>query len=364
MRWLPLLLAAITLFLSCNGTSEEVSDNPLEKAAQHPGEWTWIPMSSMQCRDGSETGLMARLHPDADQLVIFLQGGGACFDPASCSRNPASFGKNDFAAWTGGAPPTMRSYFDAARSPFADWNVVAIPYCTGDVHSGTNESADVPGGPQDQQMVGHANVAAALDVMAPFFREERRLSTVVLYGFSAGGFGTLINFDQVARAFDGARLAAIDHAGPILLDEDVYTPCLNERWRHLWQHEFPDDYDTHVQGAYAYPDQGIYEYLAKKHPDVPFGLVSSYHDEVIRWYYSFGKDGCPFTSQPPAPVERAAYREALLDLSAHLDTLDNWKVFYTEGNAHSTSLEKTVGGTTYAEWLDRLIASEAEHRME
>lgn len=364
MRWLPPLLAAITLLLACNSASEDVSSNPLEKAAQHPGEWTWIPVASMQCRAGSETGLIARLHPGADRLVIFLQGGGACFDPASCSRNPASFGESDFAAWTDDTRPTVRSYFDAVHSPFTDWNVVVIPYCTGDVHGGTNESADVPGGPQDQQMVGYANVAAALDVMTPFFTEERGLSTVVLYGFSAGGFGTLINFDQVARAFDGTPLAAIDHAGPILLDEDVYPPCLNERWRGLWQYAFPDDYDTRVQETYAYPDQGIYEYLAKKYPDASFGLVSSYHDEVIRWYYGSGRNGCSFSGQPPALVERTAYREALIDLSAHLDTLGNWKVFYTEGNAHGTPLTKTVGGTTYAEWLTRLIAGEAENRLE
>ena len=66
-----------------------------------PGDWTWIPVDGAVCRDGSGTGFGVR--PSAtgsDKLVIYLEGGGACFNGTTCGINPGSFGSAAFTAWT------------------------------------------------------------------------------------------------------------------------------------------------------------------------------------------------------------------------------------------------------------------------
>lgn len=49
------------------------------------GEWTWVPFPGTQCMDGSETGFAINRHGANDDVVIFLEGGNACFNFGSCA---------------------------------------------------------------------------------------------------------------------------------------------------------------------------------------------------------------------------------------------------------------------------------------
>jgi hypothetical protein len=41
------------------------------------------------------------------------------------------------------------------RNPLRDWNIVYVPYCTGDAQAGTKTTpTDVPNGPRGQYFVG------------------------------------------------------------------------------------------------------------------------------------------------------------------------------------------------------------------
>jgi hypothetical protein len=54
------------------------------------GAWTWVPFPRALCRDGSSTGIGVNLG-NSDHLMIFVEGGGACFNLATCNGNPSSF---------------------------------------------------------------------------------------------------------------------------------------------------------------------------------------------------------------------------------------------------------------------------------
>ena len=60
-----------------------------------PEKWTWVPFADAKCRDGSSTGIAVNPSSGSDKLMIFLQGGGACFNATTCAGNPSSFSAAD-----------------------------------------------------------------------------------------------------------------------------------------------------------------------------------------------------------------------------------------------------------------------------
>src|SRR5262245_57335206 len=48
-------------------------------------EWTFVPFPEAHCMDGSSTGIGVNLASGSDRVVIYLEGGGACFDLLSCA---------------------------------------------------------------------------------------------------------------------------------------------------------------------------------------------------------------------------------------------------------------------------------------
>src|SRR5579864_1796211 len=47
--------------------------------------WIWVDVPESHCRDGSTTGFGVSANSASDKLMIFLEGGSACFDSLTCS---------------------------------------------------------------------------------------------------------------------------------------------------------------------------------------------------------------------------------------------------------------------------------------
>ena len=137
------------------------------------------------CLRGTEYTVDTR-EGSSDELVIFLQGGGACWEDFcaafeetnSLPRRPAGF-----------STPTL------AGNPVADWDVVYLPYCDGSLFAGDVDrmSADqraLEGGPDPSMgyQRGLQNLTAALDVALAEFPNPSR---ILLTGVSGGAFGTI-----------------------------------------------------------------------------------------------------------------------------------------------------------------------------
>jgi Pectinacetylesterase len=137
------------------------ASRPLGSPIQAPAQtWTWVDFPAARCRDGSGTGIGVNWFPGSEKLAIFLEGGGYCVSAKTCSMNSSQRGSmfNGSGIYDRGN----------ASNPLADWNLVYVPYCTGDVHAGNNPKGNVPGvGPQ--QFMGYANLALLLEVL----REKR-----------------------------------------------------------------------------------------------------------------------------------------------------------------------------------------------
>jgi hypothetical protein len=185
--------------------------NPLVIHAE-PNTWTWVPFEGAVCGDGSTTGMGIQLAEGSSDLVIYLQGGGVCYDQATCfgpmpsASHLDGFGEAEFAEFSN--DNGVHGLFDRgdAANPFRDYNYVFVPYCTGDVHAGNKVTADI-------QFVGQSNLLAFLERIVPTFASPGR---VVLTGTSAGGFGAMYNYHVVQAAFDPVPVVLIDDSGPFL----------------------------------------------------------------------------------------------------------------------------------------------------
>ncbi len=332
-----------------------------QPVAADPGQWTWVPVPETHCRNGSTTGFGVRLNPSSDKLVIFLQGGGACFNSLSCGTNPSSFSQNNFNNFAGGGG--QQGIFDPNNvdNPVRDWNFVFIPYCTGDVHAGNATGVDVPGfgSPSNQSFVGYANVGFDLKRIVPTFPN---VTEVLLTGTSAGGFGAAFNYDRIAQAFCPRPVRLIDDSGPIMADSTL-APCLQDRWRQLWDlnSTFPADcLDCSPPGG-----GGMINYitfLANKYPAGRLGLISSDQDSTIRMFFGFGENSCAqIDSVIPPNMPGATYAAGLLDLrDNYIGASPAWATYLRASTQHTylgddSYYSTTVDGVPLTDWVAAMV---------
>ena len=106
--------------------------------------WTFIPFPDSSCDDGTPTGIGVNLAASAPGVLIYLNGGGECFDYNTCyvlnSATHGPFGATQFTqiASNGFAQSILDR--NLAGSPFAAWSHIFVPYCTGDLHTGERDT--------------------------------------------------------------------------------------------------------------------------------------------------------------------------------------------------------------------------------
>ena len=117
---------------------------------------------------------------DPEKVVLFFQGGGACFSADSCSFTDGTYKATTDA---GDDPSNGTGVWDLddPRNPLAGYSIVFVPYCTGDVHLGDATTEYAPG--LTVQHKGYVNAIAAVDHLVSTFPAARE---VVVTGESAG----------------------------------------------------------------------------------------------------------------------------------------------------------------------------------
>ena len=415
---IDILFLALALFLeACASNNTLDLPNPIMAAEGSEGEWVWIPMDEMRCRDGSNTGIAVRLSSNLDQekLVIYLRGGNACFNAPTCAITPYNYERSDL-----NADASMQAgIFNETRSenPFQDWHKVFVPYCTGDVHSGSlnNPTPFLPALTRAGRVTdgsveaarydsglfrGYRNMEIVTRAASSYFR-DRGVEEVVLTGSSAGGFGVYVNYDQVAQAFGSVKVTGMADGAPIFDDNAIVPDCGLQLLELLWGMRLPDDYDTYVDSGdhTQHRVTAIDKYLASKYPTRQFGLLSHTEDAVIRGFYGIlgitgaaaasplpsitcstagttaGADIMDLTSMPPDfRIRAAAYSGGLTALQNSFimaNMTENWKVYYDGAAAEEHTFlisdnkfydTRSSDGTPIYTWINSLLMDMAEHK--
>lgn len=163
---------------------------------------------SCQCSDGSDYWIYTK-KGNSKNLILHFQGGGACWDDASCTSplilNPKTgfyFSKiNEWMFKALFSHGILENNLDI--NPFKDWNIVFIPYCTGDLHIGNTENTytDEDGNMKRVKHYGKINVTKALEWVESNFNHFEK---ILISGESAGGFGNIFWTSRIVNMFPGS----------------------------------------------------------------------------------------------------------------------------------------------------------------
>jgi hypothetical protein len=350
----------------------DLDKTPIDTTSLTTMSWSWLPVQGAVCRDGSATGIGLNLNPASTNVMIYLEGGGACFNSTTCLENPSCFSPPgqtgcgltyDTRLMGASGTDGLFNRTDAAN-PMKDWNFVYVPFCTGDIHAGNKPNATITGVTGEQQFVGYVNMTRYLARLAPTFKTATK---VVLTGISAGGFGAAANYPQTARAFAPIPVYSLDDSGPPM--EDPYVPkCLQQQWATVWG--FDKTILADCGSACTDPTNYTLDaviHTAKLYPNIPFGLVEDTDDSVITLFYGFGDNSCASTLLP-TPVSGATFTAGLLDERAKLQAagITNAAGFIFQGSMHtslgasSTYDSVTAGGdggpsVMLSDWVTTLV---------
>ena len=235
--------------------------------------WTWVDVPGTACANGAQTGVGVNFTSKSTDVLVFLEGGGACWDGASCyggqsvSTYLTGYGATEFAT------DPQRVLFATSRvagNPFRDMNMIYVPYCTGDVHAGDNVvNHPYLGIDHVTHHVGGRNLAVVLARVAATFPKAER---VWIAGDSAGGFGAALSVQLAKKNFPNAKLGILDDSGQPVSP----APGRWESWKTAWNLQTPSDCP-----ACATDPTAFVHYYQSAHPDVTFALLSFNPDPVI-----------------------------------------------------------------------------------
>lgn len=308
------------------------------------GQWTWIDVPGSRCADGTPTGLAVNPAPSGASggtLLLFLNGGGSCWDPITCAAlqraTPGIGGPYGRAQFEGDLPRVQGSVLDRTvpGTPFADATLVFLPYCTGDVHWG-DATQDYPG-VGTWHHVGAANLRADLAFLEANLAAPQRL---VVSGSSAGGYGSLLAHDLARAIWPSALGYLIDDSGPPLVGGDV-----PELERAAWYASWGLDRTLAPLCPGCRGDLSqILPALAQRHPLDRIALLSSRQDAVIRGYLL----------QSPAGFERALLQ--LVD--QRVAPLAAARAFLETGEGHALLQDPAAHaaeGVKLPDWLGQMV---------
>jgi hypothetical protein len=325
--------------------SPETTEVPLTTDAEvvTVGQWVAIPGGDdCRCSDGSPFELWER-PADPTKVVLYFQGGGACFSAETCAPDSGTYTPN----LTIGAAPDFGGIFDETNpeNPLAGHSIVYVPYCTGDVHLGdrVNEYSDTVTIDHN----GFPNARKGLDTVLANYPDVEQL---VVVGASAGSIPT--------PAFAGL-------AADVLTDTEIVTfgdssaaypdvPALNAGIGAVWGvlENVPDWPANEGLTPEEWSFPGLYVQAGTQHPDITFARFDYAYDQVQASFAALAgiqaDDLVTFIDQTEADIEAAGVPVASYVAPGDAHTIVMSDEFY----------DMEVEGVRLVDFLTTLVAGD------
>lgn len=297
----------------------------------------------------------------ADGLVVFFNGGGACWNDGTCSK-PRLAGDRAFFSGQddqdmvgvykaellpGDGPSKMGGIFDHRnpRNPVRDWSQLFVSYCTGDVHSGSNTAHykfPETGKPFTIEHRGRDNMQVILLWMRTHVPQPARL---LVSGSSAGAYGAATHYTALRELYPKARAVFLGDSG-----QGVTTPEF-ERVRNMnWKYQLP----ASVFGAgQNVRDAEVVAKLAAHFPNDRFAQFTSIHDATQTAFYAQMGTGQACNAWTNRMGSELSRRQASPNFRSYLAAGDTHTIlraplFYGEQSS----------GMPFAAWLGALLEND------
>jgi hypothetical protein len=254
-------------------TEPTATSEPTSTATSEPvvvGAWQSILAEGCVCSDGSSFELWER-PADPTKVVLYLEGGGACFSEETCGSGGSLYTQNlDL-----GVEPDTAGIFDAdnPENPFSGYSVVYVPYCTGDVHLGGrvnqySESLTI-------SHTGFDNASRGLDTVLTGYPDVEQL---VVAGSSAGSIPVPAFAGLAADALPDTEIIAIGDASGAYPDIPELNAQVGGEWGAL--NNVPDWPVNDGLTAEEWSFPGLYVQAGTQHPDITFARFDNAFDAV------------------------------------------------------------------------------------
>ena len=308
--------------------------------------WTRItPGGKCQCADGSEFAFWER-RADPTHVVLFLDGGGACWDAESCAFKTGQEQEYDWNVQDEN-PARERGIFEFhhADNPFRDYSMIYVPSCSGDVYLGDVTREYTP--TLTVQHKGYVNGTAALSYLAEHYPDAAQ---VVVLGKTVGSVAAPVYGGLVADLLPDAHITVLGTQSGHIPDD----PELNTKIGQVW-----GLYDT-------MPDWEVNEGLtARDWGPTRFWIQAGLHDPdlvLARFDYAYdaqAAEGASSIGMDPSQLLAVIdANEAAIEAAGV-----NLHSYTAPGDGHGTLDEPAfytikVNGIRLVDWVDALLAGE------
>lgn len=349
----------------------------------HAGYFQWDTITApaggaATCGNGTPYRFFVNRTPFTSKTVIMFEGGGACWDGVSCKGgsmlaavNPDGVPSNYMSDFNRQAHLGLVTPFTARIDPLQavktqSWNIVYVPYCTGDVQTGNRTVVYNPEDPAKAYAFEHKglpNMKYVANWMAVNMGSPAQL---LITGFSAGGVASSAHYAMFREALRPKKSALLSDAGPLMIAPRDGDPAnypsvpLHSKIREAWGLDGPKGMVTEIVAKY--PGVGdpnnlgtLQGNLGKLFPQDRLGYTL-FQEDAIFSAFSYQKF-FPEIANAPTDAERLKllnqkWRQDLKPWLAALSTypnvgyyIPNWRKF---NHAHCATI-LTFGGSSIVE---------------
>ena len=324
--------------------------HPELKGNPEINKWYRITPKDSKSSDGSEWHGIFKLGNDKNKVIVYFFGGGVSITPKTSEGGKEFYATNmmaqDFVALGGIGS-------DAEEKPFKDWTKIVVPYASGDFHTGTGEYhyKDSNGKEKIIYHNGYNNYTLLMNEVKKYVDYEN-VDTLLVTGFSAGGFAISLLSDDVINYFPNANNITVAVDSSLLLYDDWHKSATE-----LWKS--PQEISDRLTGNNIVLDS-LVALHNKRGNTVKILFDCSVRDDTLQQYQAYIDDGKMGKSKEYGDKFQRDLKQMVNDLQTNIDGVGIYIWEYatdaeTKNTQHtiisSNFLDKLEDNKSIADWM-------------
>jgi hypothetical protein len=278
-----------------------------------------------------------------EDLMVYFQGGGACWDKASTYAGLCT---------TTASPNAPVGIFDRTNdeNPFKDYTIVHILYCSGDTHVGNvTRSYNYFG--KDVQQAGATNSRTTLNWIHNQVKKgylgngAGAFDNLVVMGCSAGSVGTQLWADAIISEFDATNKAVVPDSYIGVFPEGSLGPLVRDMGFCTTELMDSEEIKTSCEAGVMTIPEWTLAHMSKYPQTVSWSYIQSKVDVVQQSFYvAIGLT----TPNTKAAITPSKYYQGVTDIMTQYNSQPNFVSYLVDGPMHCfTNMDVVYKATTF-----------------